>query len=122
MKKSDADLRHKYYDLRDYIKSYGVNNRISIPGDTFSAHRERLVFLTITGKHMKAYFALDPKDYEKSPIPVESVETKKFQDVPTCLRIKSDLSFRRAQKLVDDLMAKKGLVKKEEDKPEQAAK
>lgn len=122
LKKSDADLRHKYYDLRDYIKSYGVNNRISIPGDTFSAHRERLVFLTITGKHMKAYFALDPKDYEKSPIPVEGVDTKKFQDVPTCLRIKSDLSFRRAQKLVDDLMAKKGLVKKEEDKPEQAAK
>ena len=122
LKKSDADLRHKYYDLRDYIKSYGVNNRISIPGDTFSAHRERLVFLTITGKHMKAYFALDPKDYEKSPIPVESVETKKFQDVPTCLRIKSDLSFRRAQKLVDDLMTKKGLVKKEEDKPEQAVK
>lgn len=122
LKKSDADLRHKYYDLRDYIKSYGVNNRISIPGDTFSAHRERLVFLTITGKHMKAYFALDPKDYEKSPIPVEGVDTKKFQDVPTCLRIKSDLSFRRAQKLADDLMAKKGLVKKEEDKPEQAAK
>ena len=71
---------------------------------------------------MKAYFALDPKDYEQSPIPAESAETKKFQDVPTCLRIKSDLSFRRAQKLVDDLMTKKGLVKKEEDKPEQAAK
>lgn len=122
LKKSDADLRHKYYDLRDYIKSYGASNRISIPGDTFSAHRERLVFLTITGKHMKAYFALDPKDYEKSPIPVEGVDTKKFQDVPTCLRIKSDLSFRRAQKLVDDLMAKKGLVKKEEAKPEEAAK
>lgn len=122
LKKSDADLRHKYYDLRDYIKSYGANNRISIPGDTFSAHRERLVFLTITGKHMKAYFALDPKDYEKSPIPVEGVDTKKFQDVPTCLRIKSDLSFRRAQKLVDDLMAKKGLVKKEETKPEEVAK
>ena len=122
LKKSDADLRHKYYDLRDYIKSYGATNRISIPGDTFSAHRERLVFLTITGKHMKAYFALDPKDYEKSPIPVEGVDTKKFQDVPTCLRIKSDLSFRRAQKLVDDLMTKKGLVKKEEDKPEEAAK
>lgn len=114
VKNSEYDLRHKYYDLRDYIKSYGVNNRISIPGDTFSAKREKLVFITVSGKKLKVSFALDPKDYEQTPIPVETNTSKKLADLPLCLKIKSDLSFRRACKLVDDLMAKKGFTKKEE--------
>ena len=120
LKKADADLRHKYYDLRDYIKSYGVKNRISNPGDTFSAHRERYVFVTISGKHIKAFFALDPKDYESGTIPVEKMDSKKYEDIPCCLRIKSDLSYRRAMKLVDDVMAKKGVAKPEAPKDEES--
>ena len=41
LKNSEFDLRHKYYDLRDYITWYGLKNRVSIPGDTFSYKRER---------------------------------------------------------------------------------
>ncbi len=114
LKNSEYDLRHKYYDLRDYIKSYGVKNRISIPGDTFSAHREKYVFITIVGKHIKAYFALNPADYAESTIPVSHNTAKKYEDLPLEIKIKSDLSFRRACKLVDDLMAKKGMTKVEE--------
>ena len=114
LRKSEEDLRHKYYDLRDYIKSYGVKNRISIPGDTFSAHRERYVFVTISGKHIKAYFALDPKAYEGSTIPVKVNDAKKFEDIPVVLKVQSDLSFRRAKQLVDDVMARKGVAKPEE--------
>lgn len=116
IKNSEYDLRHKYYDLRDYIKSYGINNRISIPGDTFSAKREKLVFITVSGKKLKVSYALDPKEYEQTPIPVEANTSKKLADLPLCLKIKSDLSFRRACKLVDDLMAKKGITKIEEKK------
>lgn len=116
LKKSEEDLRHKYYDLRDYIKSYGVNPRISIPGVTFSAHREKFVFLTINGKHIKACFALNPDDYANTPIPVDRNEAKKYEDLPLAFKVKSDLSFRRACKLVDDLMAAKGIAKPEEKK------
>ena len=113
LKGSDYDLRHKYYDLRDYIKSYGVNNRISRAGDTFSLHREKLVFITISGKRMKIAFALDPKDYEGSAFPVTENTSKKFEDLPLGFKVKSDLSFRRAKKLVDDVMAKKGYTRNE---------
>ena len=116
LKNSEYDLRHKYYDLRDYIKSYGIKNRISIPGDTFSAKREKLVFITISGKKLKVSFALDPKDYEQTPIPVETNSSKKLAETPLCFRVKSDLSFRRACKLVDDLMAKKGYQKSDSNK------
>ena len=91
--------------------SYGIKNRVSIPGDTFSAHRERYVFLTISGKHIKAYFALDPKDYENSTIPVETTNIAKYEDVKCTLKVRSDLSFRRACMLVDAVMAAKGVNK-----------
>ena len=111
LKGSEFDLRHKYYDLRDYIKSFGVNNRISRQGDTFSLHREKLVFITISGKRLKLAFALDPKDYEESAIPFTVNTSKKFEDMPFGFKVKSDLSFRRAKKLVDDVMAKKGYTR-----------
>ena len=116
LKNSEYDLRHKYYDLRDYIKSYGINNRISRPGDTFSLHREKLVFLTISGKHIKASFALNPEDYKDSAIPVDVNTSKRLEDLPLAFKVKSDLSFRRAKKLVDDVMAIKGYTREEEKK------
>ena len=122
LKNSEFDLRHKYYDLRDYIKWYGLRNRISIPGDTFSYKRQRYVFVTIVGKHIRVYLGLDPNAYADSTIPVESAAAKKYEDLPCLLRVKSDLSYRRAKKLVDDLMQKIGLEKPDEDEPKETQK
>ena len=119
LKNSEFDLRHKYYDLRDYIKWYGLRNRISIPGDTFSYKRQRYVFVTIVGKHIRVYLNLDPQAYADSTIPVEPAAAKKYEDLPCLLRVKSDLSYRRAKKLVDDLMAKIGLEIPDEDEPKE---
>ena len=122
LRNSEFDLRHKYYDLRDYIKWYGLRNRVSIPGDTFSYKRQRYVFVTIVGKHLRVYLNLDPKDYADSTIPVETAEAKKYEDLPCLLRVKSDLAYRRAKKLVDDLMAKIGIAKPDEDEPKETQK
>ena len=122
LKNSEFDLRHKYYDLRDYIKWYGLRNRISIPGDTFSYKRQRYVFVTIVGKHIRVYLGLDPNDYAESTIPVEAAQAKKYEDLPCLLRVKSDLSYRRAKKLVDDLMQKIGMDKPDEDEPKETQK
>ena len=119
LKNSEFDIRHKYYDLRDYIKWYGLRNRISIPGDTFSYKRQRYIFVTIVGKHLRVYLNLDPKDYADSTIPVELAEAKKYEDLPCLLRVKSDLAYRRAKKLVDDVMAKIGIAKPDEDEPKE---
>ena len=119
LRNSDYDLRHKYYDLRDYIKWYGLRNRVSIPGDTFSYKRQRYAFVTIVGKHLRIYLQLDPKDYADSTIPVEQAEAKKYEDLPCLLRIKSDLAYRRAKKLVDDLLVKIGMPRPEGDEPKE---
>ena len=119
LKNSEYDIRHKYYDLRDYIKWYGLRNRISIPGDTFSYKRQRYVFVTIVGKHIRVYINLNADDYADSTIPVEKAEAKKYEDLPCMLRVKSDLSYRRAKKLVDDLMQKIGIERPEGEEPKE---
>ena len=122
LRNSEFDLRHKYYDLRDYIKWYGLRNRVSIPGDTFSYKRQRYVFVTIIGKHIRVYLNLNPNDYADSTIPVEPSAAKKYEDLPCLLRVKSDLSYRRAKKLVDDLMQKIGMDKPDTDEPKETQK
>ena len=119
LRNSVYDIRHKYYDLRDYIKWYGLKNRISIPGDSFSLKRKKFAFITIVGKHIKFYIALDPDKYENSPIPVERATAKKYIDTPCVLRIKSDLSYRRAKQLVDDCMREAGIAKPEGEEPKE---
>lgn len=119
LKNSDFDVRHKYYDLRDYIKWYGLSNRLSIPGDTFSLNRQRYAFITIVGKHIRLYLSLDPAAYAETKIPVEKVEGKKYEEVPCLIRIKSDLSYRRAKKLIDDLAVKMGIPKPFKDAPKE---
>ena len=119
LKSSEFDIRHKYYDLRDYLKWYGLTNRVSLPGDTFSFKRKKLAFITIIGKRIRFYIALDPAKYEDSPIPVERAAAKKYADTPCMMKIKSDLSYRRAKKLIDDAMSEAGIARPEGDEPKE---
>ena len=75
--------------------------------------------MTIVGKHIRVYLNLDPNDYADSTIPVEPATAKKYEDLPCLLRVKSDLSYRRAKKLVDDLMQKIGIPQPDEDAPKE---
>ena len=119
LKGSEFDLRHKYYDLRDYLKWYGLSNRVSLPGDTFSYKRKKLAFITIIGKRIKFYIALDPAKYEDSPIPIERATAKKYADTPCSMKVKSDLSYRRAKKLIDEAMAEAGIARPEGEEPKE---
>ncbi len=111
-KEADEDLRKKFDELSAYItKNYGIKARESIAGVSFSAHREKLVFITVIGKHLRCNFALDAKDYHDSTLPVENSDNKKYADVPLTLKVKSGLSLRRAMGLVDDVMAAKNIKK-----------
>ncbi len=111
-KAADDDLRAKFDELSAYVtNTYGIKARESIAGVSFSAHREKLVFVTIIGKHLRCNFALDANNYHDSTLPVVNSDNKKYADVPLTLKVKSGLSLRRAKGLVDDVMAAKGIEK-----------
>ena len=118
MVKADKDLQDKYNELKNEILSYGVNSRVSIACDTFRLHRKAYVKINIVGKMLKVYFALKPKDFEGSPIPVMDASDKvEYEEVPALLKVKSNLSVKRAKELVKLTMEADGLT--QEGAPEE---
>ncbi|MBP5216395.1 MAG: YegP family protein, partial [Bacilli bacterium] len=110
---ADDDIKNKFEKLREYILAYGVHERESIAGVGFNTGRNRIIFIGFAGKKLKVHYALNFEDYDGGKIPVEKDDAKKFETMPVAIRIQSDLSYRRAKKLVDDVMEKSGVEKPE---------
>ena len=111
--KSSKEVREYYEALKKVLDEYVINDRFSIPGETFSFKREKLVFITFAGNTLKVYFALDPKEFADSTIPVKSAaDVKKFEDTPSYLRIKSNLATRRAIYLVRRICTERRVPRK----------
>ena len=113
MVKADKELQDKYNEIKNEILSYGINSRVSIACDTFRLHRKPYVKITIVGKTLKVYFALSPRDFVDSPIPVIDASDKvAYEEVPALLKVKSNLSVKRAKELVRLAMEADSVEKK----------
>ena len=107
IKRSKPETRERYKEIVNALREYDFNDRKSIPCETFSYKKEKMIVLTFSGQTLKAYFRLKPKDFADSPIPVKDAsDVKKFEDTPLYLIIKSDLAARRvvalAQRVIDE--------------------
>lgn len=110
MKEAAPELRDHYNNLKSLLKSYGLNNRVANGGDTFRLHRVTYCKITIAGKALKLYLALDPNDYKDTTLPIKDSSGKAvYKDIPLVFKVKSDLSYRRAEQLITDCMEKHGL-------------
>ena len=111
---ADSVMKAHFNELKSDILAYGVKSRISNSGDTFRLHTKTYVKITIAGKSLKLYFALNPKDYKDSKMPLADAGHKGiYREIPLVFKVKSELSLRRAKQLVADAMAKDGLVQRE---------
>ena len=111
---ASKELKDHFNELKSDILAYGVKSRLSNSGDTFRLHTKTYVKITIAGKALKLYFALDPKDYKDSKMPLADAGHKGiYKEIPLVFKVKSELSLRRAKQLVADAMAKDGLVQGE---------
>lgn len=103
------ELKYNYNVLKSEFLSYGLKSRLSNAGDTFRLHRKTFARIIVAGKGLKVYFALDPKDYADSTIPVQDVSNKNlYAEIPLAFKVKSDLSVKRCKQLIADMMAKEG--------------
>ena len=107
---SEKDVHELYNELKNEILSYGVKSRISAVGDTFRLHKKMYVRITVAGKSLKLYFALNPADYANSTLPIQDASDKDmYQEIPLVFKVKSPLSVRRCKELIQDVMEKDGL-------------
>lgn len=110
MVKAEKEMQDNYNELKNEIMSYGVHSRVSSSGDTFRLHRKTYVKVTIAGKSLKCYFALNPEDYADSKMPIGDAGDKTiYADIPFVFKVRSGLSMRRAKDLIRDVMEKDGL-------------
>lgn len=112
--KAEKDVKEHYNELKSEILSYGIKSRVSNSGDTFRLHTKTYVKMVVAGKALKLYFALDPKDYKDSTLPIGDASNKGlYKEIPLVFKVKSELSVRRAKQLIADAAAKDGLVQGE---------
>ena len=114
MVSADKEMKDNYNEIKNEILSYGVKSRISNSGDTFRLHRKTYIKLTIAGKSLKLYFALNPDDYRNTTIPVQDASEKGiYEEIPLVFKVKSGLSMKRCKQLIADVMEKDNLVQGE---------
>ena len=113
--KADKELQEKYNEIKSELLAYGASSRVSIACDTFRLHRKPYVKITLVGKTLKVYFALDPKEFVDSPIPViDSSDKVAYEEVPALLKVKSNLSVKRAKELAEMAFSRDGVQKEKE--------
>ena len=99
------EVKNYYNTLKELLLSYGLSSRISMSGETFKYNKQELAKITLVGKTLRLHLALNPEDYQGSTVNVKNDSGKKtYQSIPTLIKIKSSLAFKRAQMLIIDLM------------------
>ena len=108
IRRSNAKTRENYKTIRKYFESLGFKSKVTKTGNSFLYKNTKYAVISVSGKSsMKIYFKLNYSDYENSPIPLKNVsDIKKYEKTPTMLMVKSDLSVKRAKRLIDDIKNK----------------
>ena len=111
---SEQDIQDIYNELKNELLSWGLHSRVSNSGDAFRLHTKTYCKITVAGKSLKLYFALDPADYSDSTLPIQDASEKGlYVDIPLVFKVKSGLSVRRAKQLIKDACEKDGLTQEE---------
>lgn len=108
---SEDKLKGYYSEIRNYLLSYKVKTRTSWKYETFKTGRKLLARLSVRGKTLSLYLALDPAAYDGTKYKVDDVSAvAKNAEVPALYKIKNDRRCKYAKDLIDEVMAKNGLA------------
>ena len=110
IREADDEMKDNYNHIKSLLLSYGLKNRTSNGGDAFRLHKVTYCKITVAGKSLKLYLALDPNDYKNSTLPIKDASSKEiYKDIPLVFKVKSGLSLRRAEQLITEMMDKHGI-------------
>lgn len=107
---SDDKLKTYYGEIRNELMRYKVKTRVSWKYETFKTGRKLLAKISVRGKTLSLYLALDPAAYADTKYKIDDVSSvAKNADVPTLYKIKNDRRCKYAKELIADLMNANGL-------------
>lgn len=107
---SDDRTKGYYSEIKAELLQYKVKERISWRHETFKKGRKLLAKLSMRGKTLSLYLALDPKSYENTRYKVDDVSgTAKYADTPLLYKLKNDRRVKYSRDLISALMTQEGL-------------
>ena len=114
MLEAEDKLRDYYIIINNEFHSYRkINIRVSSKGVSYRWGRELVAKMTLRGKTIKMYYALDVNNYDENVYFQKYCgDVKAFEEVPLCVKVRSDRGLKNALKLIEDLMILKGVEKK----------
>ena len=111
-----SENKDYYTELMSHILSYGVKYRKSWAVDSYYQGRNTMIKVTMRGKTLIMYIALDPSKVDAKYRVKDVSESKKFNTTPTQVKIKSSRGLKYAKELVDQYFASQGMQQVEEPK------
>ena len=110
MKQSDPKIKVYYSDIKNAFDSYKrINSTVSLQGDRFNFGRDTIAKMTVVGKTLKLYLALDVDDPElKETVYHQKFvgDQKAYESTPFLVKVKSEVAAKKAVRLVKYLAAK----------------
>lgn len=117
MKQSEDDVKGYYSEIKNELTSYKrINSNVSWHGDRFNFGRDTVAKLTIVGKTLNLYLALDPNDPEFKTTVYHQKDVgsqKAYESTPFMVKVKSDAAAKKALRLVAALAEKLATEKDE---------
>ena len=108
---ADDNVRNYYAILATRYLSYDkVKSRTGWAGVSFSHRRNKLAMITINGKTLCLYLAIDPSTITEGKFRTKDTSVlKKYEDTPVLLKIKSGGALRYALKLIEEQTRKQDI-------------
>lgn len=100
-----------YTEIRNALSELaGLRSRVSQACENFRFHGDRIARLSVGGKTLTLYLALDPAAYEDSKYRYEDVSDRKtYAETPMKVRVTSKRMVKYAKELILDLAARYGV-------------
>lgn len=107
---ADDTLKNRYSIIKNELMSYGIKPYMSWGAESFRYGRRTLAKMTIRGKTLNLFLALNTSDYENTKYIYEDVsDVTKYSMVPMRNKIRSDRAVKWAKELIADLANKNSL-------------
>lgn len=119
IKKADPEVKKLFNIVKNEIMKYsGVVNKLTNSYDSFYIGRKKIAKMSLTSKKIKIFLAVDPSQFPTSQFPHKDVSGKKAHaQTPYYTLLKSQLSVRRINKVIAEMMSNNGLTENANYKP-----
>lgn len=120
---SDDDTKRYYGAVKQALLSYKkVNSNVAWSNERFNKGRETVARMKIRGKTLVIYLALDPNEYKTSVYHHTDVsDNKTVLGTPMMIKVKSPLGVKKAVRLIDEMLSKRGGEKRDVPERDYAA-